>query len=240
MRFSENKKGFFEGKGFYIVLALCLVAIGAAAWSAASAFSNIKDNEQVASKQTPSLTVKAEKDDVEKQSSSNTVSEETSSNQSVIEESIEEHPETPKPEDPTPVAKYFVLPVSGEIMKGFSADKLQYSITYNDRRLHKAIDIAAEEGAPVKASGEGKVTDLSTDSLLGVVVTIDHGNGIIGYYCGLGDAVKVKTGDTVSGGMVIGSVGQIPCESLDPTHLHLEFTKDGQYVSPLKIMGLEE
>lgn len=236
MRFSENKKGFFEGKGFYLVLAFCLVAIGAAAWSAATLLSDNPKTPEAQNQGVSSISAQAEKNDVEKLPSE--VKEPSSSEEESSSEASSQ--EMPQADDPTPVAKYFVLPISGEVLKGFSADKLQYSITYNDRRLHRAIDIMAEQGTPVKASGEGIVTDVYTDSLMGVVVKVDHGNGVEGYYCGLGNKVKVKKGDIVSGGKVIGTVGEIPAESLDPAHLHLEFTKDGEYVSPLALMGLEE
>ena len=232
MKYYEKKKrSFFAGKGFYLVLAFCLVAVGAAAWSAYSAISEFGAQGE----NTPPISSYTEpagvnKEDVSKES-------DTSSEQPVSSEtkvsSVNQNTEEKT------VAKYFVLPVSGNINKGFSKEKLQYSLTYNDRRLHTGIDIAAPLGTAVKSSGDGKVKSVETDHLLGVVITVDHGDGIIGRYCGLNEAVKVNEGDKVKGGQVIGAVGNIPSESVDESHLHLEFLKDDEYISPLALMGLD-
>ena len=238
MKYYDNKtkKGFMSGKGFYLVLAVCLIAVAAAAYSAYSAFESLTDFEAESPSSSVTEPAGANKSDVQKTSSESRVSSEEPSSKT-------ENVSSEKPQDNVssekPVAKYFVLPISGNILKDFSADKLQYSITYNDHRLHTGIDIEATPGAAVKASGDGTVSDVRTDSLLGVVVEIDHGDGIIGYYCGLADAVKVKKGATVRGGQVIGAVGNIPSESVDPVHLHLEFTKNSEPISPLALMGLE-
>ncbi len=237
MKYYDNKtkKGFMSGKGFYLVLAVCLVAVAMAAYSAYSAFESLSDFETESPSSSVIEPAGANKSDVQKTSSDSKVSSEESGSE--VQEVSSEKPTSSEPEKP--VAKYFVLPVSGNILKDFSADKLQYSITYNDHRLHTGIDIEAPLGTAVKSSGDGTVSDVRTDSLLGVVVEIDHGDGIIGYYCGLADAVKVKKGATVKGGQVIGAVGNIPSESIDPVHLHLEFTKNSEPISPLALMGLE-
>lgn len=231
MKYYEQKpKSFLSGKGFYLVLAFCLVAVGVAAWSAYTAISEFGEAaENLSSNASVAEQVTAPKDDV---SVKTPVSSELPVSSEAPESSVQSKQQVT-------AAKYFVLPVSGDVIKGFSDEKLQYSLTYNDRRMHLGIDIAANAGTAVKASGEGKVVNVSTDQLLGVVVEIDHGNNISGYYCGLAESVKVKSGDTVKGGQVIGAVGNIPSESLDESHLHLEFKKDGKNISPLKLMGLE-
>ncbi len=241
MKYYDKKtsKGSMSGKGFYVVLAICLIAVAAAAYSAYSAFESLTDYEAESNHQSGISSViepaGANKSDVTKTSSNDSSSSMTS--ETTEEDDISSN--TQSVSSQKPIARYFVLPVSGNILKDFSADKLQYSITYNDHRLHSGIDIEAPAGAAVKASGDGTISDVRTDSLLGVVVEIDHGDGIIGYYCGLADAVKVKKGATVKGGQVIGAVGNIPSESLDPVHLHLEFSKDSEPISPLALMGLE-
>lgn len=135
-----------------------------------------------------------------------------------------------------PTAKYFVYPVGGEIIKGFSNSKLQYSVTYNDMRLHTAVDIAADAKTAVNASGDGTVIFAEKDPSLGYTVKIDHGNGIVVVYGGLGESLKVKEGDLVSAGTNLGSVGVVTEESLDAPHLHLEFLQDGKPIDPISML----
>lgn len=232
--YDKETKSFFAGKGFYLVLAFCLLAVGAAAWSAYSAFTGLGTAENT---QSVSSTAKVEKKQSYVSKEEPTASSEIQSSSSEV-SSSKKQVTSSAPE--RPAANYFVLPVTGEVIKGFSDTALQYSVTYNDRRLHTGIDIAADSGTPVKASGDGTVTEVGKDELYGNCITVDHGNGIVARYCGLADGVKVKKGDTVKGGKVIGSVGNIPSETLDKSHLHLEFLKDGKPVSPLKVMGLSE
>ena len=132
------------------------------------------------------------------------------------------------------VAAFFIRPIVGETLKDFSDSELQYSMTYSDWRLHKALDITAPAGTTVVACGNGKVTDVYTDALWGTVVEIDHGNNITVKYCGLNGAPSVKKGDSVDSSTVIGAVDVIPCESVEPRHLHVEFYLDGKAVSPSK------
>ncbi|HHW45489.1 MAG TPA: M23 family metallopeptidase [Clostridiales bacterium] len=240
VKFSNSRiVNFFAGKGFYLVLALCLIAIGAAAWSAFSSLqpppvdtgdlstSDLTSTQsETTSESTKNVgnTVSGEKDT---RYSSNTSPSSESPPASAIEVTAD------------PVATFFVLPVTGDIIKKFSDTELQYSNTYNDMRMHYGVDIAAGVGTRVSSAGDGKVIDVTTDPIWGTTVTIDHGNGIIGYYSGLNSKAKVKKGDVLESGMEIGTIDTIPCEANDPPHLHLAFKKDGKWVSPLKLMEME-
>ena len=39
---------------------------------------------------------------------------------------------------------------------------------------------------------------------------------------------------------VIGTLGNIPCENKDGTHIHLEIRVNGELADPLEVMGLAE
>ncbi len=132
----------------------------------------------------------------------------------------------------------FAMPIKGNIIKQFSNDTLLYSKTHGDMRVHCGIDIAAETGAKVKASGNGTVEEVVDDKINGKTVVINHGDNIKSYYCGLNDA-SVKKGDKVTMSKVIGTVGEMPAECLDDSHLHFAICRDGNWVSPLQAMGLE-
>ena len=136
----------------------------------------------------------------------------------------------------TPAASFFVMPLTGEILKGCKTEELQYALTYGDWRLHTGVDIAGALGDEVRAAGDGTVVSVKEDKKWGLTVVINHGNGILATYCGL-SAPLVKEGDTVSANQVLGALGEIPCESVEPVHLHLEMTKENTPVDPLHILG---
>lgn len=225
---------FLNGKGFYVALGICMIAIGVSAWSALDKVStppkdlSSNNTAQTVSEQTSDeTTVNKEQSDIPDQredTSSKTQKEENKV--SSIEEKIEE----------TPTAKYFIFPVVGEVIKKFSSTELQYSVTFNDMRLHTGIDIKADEGTAVKSAGDGKVTEIVNDPQLGYTVKIDHGNGMVGVYAGLNKSVAVEVDDIVKSGTNLGPLGTVSNECLDAPHLHLEFLKDGKAVDPLEYL----
>ena len=77
------------------------------------------------------------------------------------------------------------------------------------------------------------------DKKWGLVLQVDHGNGIIASYCGL-NAPLVKQGDEVAANQPLAVLGEIPCESVEPVHLHLEMTRENTPVDPLHIIGKGE
>ena len=129
------------------------------------------------------------------------------------------------------------MPVQGKVLKDYSGERLQYSATYGDMRLHKGIDIECEKGTAVSAAADGTVLSVINDATFGTVLEIDHKNGIMVKYAALDD-VKLKEGDAVKMGDIIGKVGTVPCECNDKSHIHIEVLKDGKQVSPLKALGL--
>lgn len=234
MKYYESRfSRFLSGRGFYLVLALCLIAIGAAAWSAYAGL--MPSDEPVAEAEdvpftlsTPSLTLP------EQTTSAAEAQADASEVYDASEESVPDEPEAP------PVATSFILPVTGDIAKSFSETELKYSNTFKDMRLHLGTDILTDAGTVVKAAGNGIVVAVINDALLGVYVEIDHGNGVVGRYCGLDEKVSVKEDDPVVAGTKLGTLATVPGESMDQAHLHLEFYKDDQAVDPLEILGVTQ
>lgn len=132
----------------------------------------------------------------------------------------------------------FTVPVQGEIIKKFSQSELLYSKTFGDVRFHSGIDIACKKGTAVSSCADGTVTAIEENGQYGNVVTIDHGNGITAKYSSIAD-LKIKIGDKVKSGDIIGTVSTIPAECNDPDHLHFEVYKNGVAVEPIKALGLD-
>lgn len=256
----DNKKGdgFFARKGFYIALATCLVAVGAATWTAVNTFSSLDKDvtlnvpSDVNSQQEASSVFSRPSSlhsvvSGEDESSSETISSsesdgyssEASEPVSSTEETSSEEVQAAQTDPESPEAQVtYVLPVNGTITKKYSNTELQYSSTYDDWRIHQGIDIAAESGSEVAAIASGTVKELYADPLWGTTIVIEHRNGIVSYYSGLDAETNVKIGNEVTTSQKIGKLGTIPCESADGIHLHLGIKQNDEWVSPLEIMGI--
>lgn len=226
-----------NGKTFYVVLCFCFIAVGVAAWSGIKGFENsAKDNSSsVKPESTVSTPSEAPTPTPSKPQETAKFPDSTPSAPSAASKPDKTDEKTE--ETAAPVAAFFVNPVLGDVLKGFSDTELQYSITMRDMRLHKAVDLTADIGTPVIAAGAGTVTAVEKGAFYGVTVEIDHGNGITAKYCGLNAEPCVKVGDEVDTSTQIGAVDTVPCESVEQHHLHLEFYKDGQAVSAMDYIG---
>lgn len=99
----------------------------------------------------------------------------------------------------------------------------------NKHMHHKGIDLKAELGTDVVATGNGKVIEASENKGWGKLIIIEHGGQYQTYYAHLND-FSVKQGDKVVKGQVIGHVGSTGY-STGP-HLHYEVRKDGINENP--------
>ena len=132
---------------------------------------------------------------------------------------------------------YYVFPLTNTVQKPFSDKSPSYSETMEDWRLHLGTDFAGDPGQTVKAIAKGTVAGIEQDKLYGDVVVIDHGVGVISRYCGVSATVKV--GDELQASSPIGTLSDIPCESSQPAHVHIEVTVDGVPVDPVAVINLD-
>lgn len=234
MKYEKTKSNILSGKSFYLIIALCLIAIGVAAWMAFDSVGN--DDSTPSMPDSSTAENSSSQEDLPKVSSESTPADDVDNEQSDEPYSSETTSSAEEEKNPEPpVATNFVLPINGNIIKNFSDDTLVYSNTYKDMRLHLGIDLVGKEGDTVKACGNGYVVAIIDDAKLGKYVEIDHGKGIIARYCGL-DSVSVEEGTTVSAVTKLGTLGTVIDECVDATHLHLEFYRDELPVDPLSVI----
>lgn len=113
-----------------------------------------------------------------------------------------------------------------------------FSQTLNEFRSdHQGIDIRAEKGTVVKAAADGKVVDIVEDPRLGMLITIEHGNGIVTKYGNLDKEVEVTKNQQVKKGQALGKVGNTAMfEIEDDPHIHFEVWRDDEPVDPKKYL----
>ncbi len=95
--------------------------------------------------------------------------------------------------------------------------------------FHRGLDFSAWTGTPVYATADGRVRKSSRQGTLGLLVEIDHGNGMKTRY-GHNSKLLVKVGQLVRRGDIIAEVGNTG-RSTSP-HCHYEVHLDGRHVNP--------
>ena len=119
---------------------------------------------------------------------------------------------------------------------GFSNTELVFDPTQKHWATHEGVDLIAEAGEQVKCSFDGTVKSVTTDSFDGTTVVITHDGGFETTYKLL-DGVTLKAGDSVAEGDVLGTVSSSALSEIaQGTHIHLELTKDGEKIDPTAYM----
>lgn len=126
-----------------------------------------------------------------------------------------------------------ILPVEGKVITEHSDDGLIYSETLDDWRKHDGIDIQAALGTDVKAPLDGIIKEVREDDLWGIVIVIDHGNGLETLFANLATKEMVKEGIEVRQGDIISKVGNTAkIELMMEPHIHYEVRKNGEIIDP--------
>lgn len=127
----------------------------------------------------------------------------------------------------------FMQPTKGRISGKFGGQR-----EMNGRKMnpHNGTDIAAMVGTPVVAAGDGEVV-LAAKNLFytGNVVIVNHGYGLQTIYAHLSE-IKVKQGQKVKKGELIGKVGKTG--RVSGPHLHWGATLNGLRFNPFTLLNL--
>ncbi len=241
---NDNKKS----TGLIIAIAIAIIIVAAAAWFALSRFNSGGMGDMVSDiKSELSSIYDDTKSDIKSDFNSLTsdirseYNDLTSSYTSDISSHLSSNSAIPTGDNVSsiPYEKNFSLPCEGEILKNFSDKELVYSKTFGDMRLHSGIDIACKKGTSVSACGDGKIIGIDESSQYGTVVSLELEGGITAKYASLKD-LKVKLGDKVKSGDILGVTTTIPAECNDEEHLHLEIYKNGIATDPIEALNLKD
>ena len=216
-------KKFMSGKGYYIALVLCAVAIGISGYL----YYRNADAKEPAQQNVPVADVSA------------TIPQDlpAAATQPVHMPNEDETPVSSVPVTTKPMQT--ASPVEGELVMTYAVDHLDYNPTTRDWRTHSGVDIAAQEGTPVYAAADGIVYNVFEDETMGMTVIIRHEKGYTTCYASLSAEVDVKAGDTVTLGQKLGTVGNTALlENAIGDHVHFTVLCDGEPMDPAEFLAL--
>ena len=250
---SHRTSGVLSGKGFYMVLALCLVLLGASGFalyrSAAvtpAAEVSQPEREVTVTPALPDEQETMEDSDVqievsrpvltpEPEEAVETAAPAEITVSAPAEEKTVETVETAAPVEETASFGGLLWPVDGEVVTAFSATELIYHPAMGDWRTHGGVDLAASLGSEVLCAMDGVVETVADDPITGVTVTVAHAESLETVYGNLDpDTLNVAVGDAISAGSSIACVGSSAVgEAADTPCLHFAVLAGGQPVNPL-------
>lgn len=247
---------FFNNKGFYIILAVCILIVAATAIFVTTQNMNSPDT-GIADKiipgeanaeqgdQAKAVTGTAGKDEAANQttaanSTANTAAGAAVNSQAQVNTPANDVAAKPKT-TASKAAITFVRPVDGAIAKDYTRDinTFSESKTLGDIRAHTGLDFKVDKLTKVRAVADGTVS-LVEDGTSGIIVEITHGtDGLKTRYAGLSkqSLEDISPGLKVKANEIIGLVGDpIQSESEDGAHLHFEVLKNGKPVDPAQYL----
>lgn len=220
---NKNTGGLF-GKGYYMTLILCAVAIAAAGFLY---YRNVNEDQVSVGDDAAAVAAGAENQEDAAAAASQTGTAETA---------------VPTEGTTAPTEKKTLktgAPVSGQTVAGYAMETLSYNETTRDWRTHAGMDIAAEEGTPVLAAADGEVYTVYADDTMGTTVVIRHEDGYTTQYSSLAEEVSVEPGDSVTLGQQIGTVGSTALlESALGDHVHFCVLYQDEAMDPAEFLAM--
>jgi murein DD-endopeptidase MepM/ murein hydrolase activator NlpD len=125
-----------------------------------------------------------------------------------------------------------IQPISNkDLSRTASGYGMRMDPIYRTRKFHAGMDFSAKKGTDIYATGNGRITYAGWKQGYGKCVIINHGYDYTTLYAHM-NQFKVRVGQTVKRGEVIGEVGNTG-KSTGP-HLHYEVMINGRHDNPAK------
>ena len=228
---SSKTKSFWKRNVYYIIMAVCLLAI------AAMVTLTILINNGVIGKKGDIV------NDTPDAPAINTEPTQTDT-QEPIDQPTENPTETPteKPvEQETPTAIVFACPVEKvNIGTNYSMDALVWNASLKHYAVHDGIDFLGNDGDNVFAAYDGVVESVNYDALHGHSVTIKHNDSLKTTYSSL-NTPTVTVGQGVKKGGVIGTMSSSATNEYSlGAHVHFSATENGVEIDPNTYLTLSE
>ena len=258
--FIQRALQFAESKGFYMILGLCVLAIGVSTYvlfftaprevAVDGELINQQATQPKAGVSNPvtDLEIPPEKPTQPKVTEKPTQPKQQVQAEAPAQTTVQESKPAARTEPPanavqvsgvaqvkTPV---FTYPVRESlVVREYSGETLVFDPTMGDWRTHGGTDFACDEGDAVLAVLDGVVVEIYEDAMMGHCLRLDHGARLESLYCGVLPQDGLKAGSTVAAGQTIGRAGNnVLAESAQECHVHLEMTDEGIPVDPLSVL----
>jgi murein DD-endopeptidase MepM/ murein hydrolase activator NlpD len=124
-----------------------------------------------------------------------------------------------------------IWPVAGWLTSSFGSRRDPIT---KGADFHPGLDISADYGQPVLATGDATVSSAGPNGAYGNMVMLDHGFGIVTKYGHL-SRYNVRAGQQISRGHVIGHVGSTGRST--GSHLHYEIWMNGRLANPMTLLA---
>lgn len=221
------KKKLLEKDGFYLALfvCICLIAIGGV-WFTKNNVDELTSNDLFVNKTNENS--KKDEDEVHliEKDKNDSIPTSTESNENL---------EKAKEKQENKSSKLSFL--GNKVVREYSEKEPSYSKTLDLWEVHKGLDISADAGYEVKSLLDGKVVNVFKDDKHGISVKIESSNNVVVVYSNLDEETKVKKGQEVSEGQVLGTVGNTSSvESEDGAHIHVEAFKGKESIDPMSLI----
>ena len=220
----SRAKKFFAGSGFYLVLALCVAAVGGVAvWTVNDSMLTKEENTSAVTTTVTAPTTRA----VAAGHNVATVPDTRTT--------VRLTATKPTTTATVKAADTYVLPLNNTVVRGYAKEPVFWE-TLETWRVHYAVDFEGVLGDTVKAVANGTVTDVYDNALWGGCVVLDHHDGTLSTYRGVNCTLAVGT--AVKLGEPIGVLSEIPCEADLGAHLHLEMAAGSRALDPAAVIGV--
>ncbi len=133
-----------------------------------------------------------------------------------------------------PLPTKLQAPVNGRITSLFG---MRNHPVVGETLHHDGIDISQPTGTPIKPLTSGVVTFSGNDGGYGLMVEIDHGNGLTSRYAHL-SKLLVHKGEQINPSHPLGQVGQTGLTT--GPHLHLEIHRLNTAIDPLTVLNRKQ
>lgn len=129
-----------------------------------------------------------------------------------------------------------IWPLRGNVILGYSADHAVYHATLDQFKTNPAVLISCEQGAEVKATVQGIVTDITNNHRTGLTLTLAIGNDYSLVYGQLAD-VNCEIGDILEVGEVFAHIEKVTKSyTLEGEHLYFQIYKGEDTVDPMELL----
>lgn len=237
----KRKRSKKERIGFYTAFSICLVAVGMAAYSTYTNMTGGAVKDQTTPTQAVNRVVTGVTEKETKKQKATT--EETV--ETTVPTTVATAPSTETAESKTALETMLTVntnlsyPLDKATVQKEYSEETVYNKTLNQWEAHTGVDFKCNVGDNVYSMGDGQVEKVYKDDILGQTVVVKSAT-YTAYYSGLSDNVKVSKGQKISTGDIIATVGTVPGEVMDDSHIHIAIKVGNQYVDPLTLINNNE